>query len=216
MTHSLHRTGEHLENEIVFILTPSKGINSEGAIDLIRSFLDIIISHQPVHYGDDRVGNLYTAGYSEIVQKLEDVTNIHAVYYDLNKACRVLEDIVEAGLGLSVTVSGLFRSAQSCCESAGLSYHSIEHSLGIWGNKSCLPDEKTLDVLTMCGHGLVSADLIHVLAEDVRKNLKTASEAAKVMARLCLCGIFNTERAAVLLKELAVATTAKKDLKSGE
>ena len=203
MTHSLHRIGSHLENEIVFILTPSKGINSEGAEERIKTFLDIIVSNEPVHYGDDRVGNQYTAGYDEIVEKLEGITNIHAVFNDLKKAQKALKEIVEADLGLSVVVSGLFENAKACCEASGVQYHSIEHSLGIWGNKARLPDEKPLAILTMCGHGLVSVNLIQIMVDAVQKREKTAQKAAEEMAALCLCGIFNTERAALILTELA-------------
>jgi len=205
MTHSLHRVGSHLENEIVFILTPSKGLNSEGAESKIKKFLDIIVANEPVHYGDDRVGNRYTAGYGGIVQGVEGITNIHAVFNDLKKAQKALKEIVAADLGLSVVVSGLFESARACCEASGLRYHSIEHSLGIWGDSARLPNEKTLEILTMCGHGLVSANLIQSMADAVRKKEKTASEAAEQMAELCLCGIFNTERAALILTEMASA-----------
>ena len=203
MTHSLHRIGSHMDQEIVFILTPSRGLNSDGAEEKIKRFLDIIVSHQPVHYGDDRVGNQYTAGYENIVRKIEGITNIHAVFNDLKKATLALKDIVKADLGLSVVVSGLFENAKACCKAAGIDYHSVEHSLGIWGNKDRLPDEKTLEIITMCGHGLVSANLIKVLADAVRNNEKTAYEAAEQMAELCSCGIFNTERAALILTELA-------------
>jgi hypothetical protein len=203
MTHSLHRIGSHLENEIVFILTPSKGINSEGAEERIKTFLDIIVANEPVHYGDDRVGNQYTAGYDGIVEKLEGITNIHAVFNDLKKAQKALKEIVKADLGLSVVVSGLFENAKACCEASGIQYHSIEHSLGIWGNKARLPNEKPLEILTMCGHGLVSANLIQIMAEAVQKREKTAQGAAEEMAALCLCGIFNTERAALILTNLA-------------
>ena len=203
MTHSLHRFGSHLEDEIVFILTPSKGINADGAGEKIRKFLDIIVSHHPVHFGDDRVGNRYTAGYEKLVQNLEGITNIHAVFNDLKSAQGALNDIVAADLGLSVVVSGFFEEAAGCCKAAGIDYHSIEHSLGIWGNKRLLPNEKSLEILTMCGHGLVSANLIKQLADEVRNNEKTAEAAAEEMARLCLCGIFNTERAVLILEEMA-------------
>jgi hypothetical protein len=203
MTHSLHRIGSHLDQEIVFILTPSRGINAEGAEENIKKFLDIIVSHQPVHYGDDRVGNRYTAGYDEITRNLEGVTNIHAVFNNLEKAKQALKDIIKADLGLSVVISGLFETTQACCQASGIQYHSVEHSLGIWGDKALMPDDKTLEILTMCGHGLVSANLIKLMADAVRSNEKTAYEVAEEMAKLCLCGIFNTERAALMLTEIA-------------
>lgn len=203
MTHSLHRTGPILDQEIIFILTPSKGINSESAEEKIKKFLDIICANEPVHYGDDRVGNRYTAGYDKIVNNLEGVTNIHAVFNDFEKAKKAFGEIVAADLGLSVVVSGLFDRAKACCESSGIQYHSIEHSLGIWGNRKLLPDEHTLAILTMCGHGLVSANLIKEMVDNIRNNEQTPEEAAEVLAKQCLCGIFNTERAALLLRELA-------------
>ena len=203
MTHSLHRTGSTLDQEIIFILTPSQGINSKGAEGKIKKFLDIIVANDPVHYGNDRTGNRYTAGYDKIVDNLAGITNIHAVFNDLEKAKKALKEIVNADLGLSVVVSGLFDKATDCCKAAGINFHSIEHSLGIWGNKRLLPDEKTLDILTMCGHGLVSSNLIKTMADDVRNNKKSPEEAAEELARQCLCGIFNTERAALILRELA-------------
>lgn len=203
MTHSLHRFGSHMDEEIVLILTPSKGINSDGAEEKIRKFLDIVVANNPVHYGDDRVGNRYTAGYERIASRLEGITNIHAVFNDLASAKKVLKEIAAADLGLSVVVSGLFENAAACCRGAGISYHSIEHSLGIWGRKELLPGERPLEILTMCGHGLVSAGLIRKLTEEVRSEEKSPQEAAAEMARLCLCGIFNTERAAAVLAELA-------------
>jgi len=205
MTHSLHRFGSHMDEEIVFILTPSKGITSEGAEEKIRKFLDIVVANNPIHYGDDRVGNRYTAGYEQIVNRLEEITNIHAVFNDLTSAGKVLKEIADSDLGLSVVVSGLFKNGAACCRAAGISYHSIEHSLGIWGKKELLPDERSLEILTMCGHGLVSARLIRKLADEVQRDEKSPEAAAAEMARLCLCGIFNTERAAAVLKELARA-----------
>ena len=208
MTHSLHRIGSDKKEEIVFILTPSKGINSEGAEEKIKRFLDIIVANGPVHYGDDRVGNKYTAGYDEIVEKLEGITNIHTVFNNLENAQKALKEIVAADLGLSVVVSGLFESAKACCKAADIEYHSIEHSLGIWGDKARLPDGKKLEILTMCGHGLVSANLIQYMVDAVRENEKTAQEAAEEMAQLCLCGIFNTERAALIIGGLAAGPAA--------
>jgi hypothetical protein len=41
------------------------------------------------------------------------------------------------------------------------------------------------------------------MADAVRNNEKTAYEVAEEMAKLCLCGIFNTERAALTLTEMA-------------
>jgi ribosomal protein S20 len=57
----------------------------------------------------------------------------------------------------------------------------------------------------MCGHGLVSAALVSSLAEDVKAGRKNAESAAKEMAKMCDCGVFNPVRAARLMAALAAA-----------
>jgi hypothetical protein len=41
------------------------------------------------------------------------------------------------------------------------------------------------------------------MVDDVRAGRKTPSEAAVVLARPCVCGIFNVEKAEKLLREMA-------------
>jgi hypothetical protein len=54
----------------------------------------------------------------------------------------------------------------------------------------------------MCGHGLVSGRLVKKMVEDIKKNKITVEKAAIELAKPCLCGIFNPDRAAKLLKKL--------------
>ena len=80
--------------------------------------------------------------------------------------------------------------------------HSVEHSLGIWGAKDRLPEREILEVNTLCGHGLVSFNLIRKMVEYVRLRRLTAKEAAKIMAKCCECGVFNPVRAEKLLEKM--------------
>ena len=59
------------------------------------------ITYEGAGAQDDRVGNKYTAGYDEIVEKLEGITNIHTVFNNLENAQKALKEIVAADLGLS-------------------------------------------------------------------------------------------------------------------
>jgi hypothetical protein len=55
----------------------------------------------------------------------------------------------------------------------------------------------------MCGHGMVSVNLILKMVEKVKKRKVTAEKAAEQLFKPCMCGIFNPHRAAKLLTRLA-------------
>ena len=207
MTHSLHRKGstEDLKDEVIFIFAPSKGINEKGSGPKAKQFLEIMRRNGAVHYGDDLTGNVLTEGHAGLVEAAHDITNIHAVFADKNKAISALKEVVNADLGISVVVTGLFDVVHECCQAAGVGFHTIEHSMGIWGRTERLPSEPVLEIATMCGHGLVSVALIEKLVDDIKKGFTTSEEAGREMARQCLCGIFNPVRAKKVLDRLAEA-----------
>ena len=68
-----------------------------------------------------------------------------------------------------------------------------------------LPPEPILEVNTMCGHGMVAKGLVEKTAEDVRKGTLTCEEGAEELFKPCMCGIFNTHRAAALLGKMSEA-----------
>ncbi len=205
MTHSLHRMGspEELKNDICFIFAPAKGINEAGSADKARRFLELVRKHGAVHYGDDLTGNVLTRGHQGLVAGARDLTNIHCVFSDVSRALAFLEDVVKADLGISVVMTGLFEQVGECCRAVGLQPHTVEYSMGIWGRRTLLPDEDTLKVTTMCGHGLVAASLVAQAVKEVAAGKRRARWWAERMARLCLCGIFNPDRAEMLLQRMA-------------
>ena len=127
---------------------------------------------------------------------------VHAVYRSRDQVIKVLKDLKEEDLGLSVTVSGLMENVHECCHNVALTPHTIVMSLGIWGRTDLLPEEKILKVATMCGHGLVSYNLVRELAGQVRGGRLTARKAGEMLAKPCICGVFNPERATELIEEL--------------
>ena len=111
-----------------------------------------------------------------------------------------LREVKEADLGVSVTAIGLFDGIRATCQRLGLTPHTIQYSLGIWGDEDRKPEQPVLDVITMCGHGLIPRALVRKLIRDVQAGACTADEAASTLARLCPCGALNPVRAAHLIE----------------
>lgn len=207
LTHSLHRQGsrEELKDEIVFILSPSRGDNTTGAQPKIKKFIEIMKKHGAVHYGDDLTGNVMILGHEKLVENATDFTNVHAVFAEQEKAINALKAVVDENMGLSVVVTGLFDVLEGCCKKADVGFHTIEHSLGFWGKTDELPSHEILNIVTMCGHGLVSVNLVEKLIKDIKGGRTTSEKAANEMAKQCMCGIFNPVRAKETLDKM-VAT----------
>jgi len=85
---------------------------------------------------------------------------------------------------------------------------AINYSLGFWGNKGRLPPKRILELTTMCGHGLISPNLVWHLGQKVSEGLPVA-DAAREIAKCCVCDIVNCRRCELLLEEMA------QDIRSG-
>jgi hypothetical protein len=205
MTHTLHRQGstESLEKDYVVFAMPSSGLNSEGSKPKLEKVYEILKKYNPVNIGDSKGGSRFSLGSDEAVRRiLVENELVHAVYRSREQVIRVLKELKDEDLGLSVTVSGLTEAIHDCCRKVGLTPHTIVMSMGIWGRTDLLPAEKIQKVATMCGHGLVSYNLVRELADEVKKGRMTARKAGEMLAKPCICGIFNPERAAELIEEL--------------
>jgi len=143
--------------------------------------------------------------YSHKAQEVVDSAHgiVHAVFVSKDVVSEVLKELKEADLGMSVVVSGIFENVDECAEKAGLKHHTANFSLGIWGKTEKLPSNDILEVTTMCGHAMVSANLVTTMVDEVKAGRKTPEEAAKVLAPQCACGVFNPARAAKLLAAMA-------------
>ena len=204
MTHTLHRQGsmDSLERDYVVFAMPSSGLNSAGSKPKLEKVFEILLRHNPVNIGDSKGGSRYSLGSDEAVRNII-VENelVHGVFRSREQVIAVLKELKEADLGLSVTVSGLMHGVEECCRQVGLTPHTIVNSLGIWGKTDLLPEARVQEIATMCGHGLVSFQLICDLAEKVKRQEITAEEAGKILAKPCICGVFNPARAAELIRE---------------
>lgn len=208
MTHSLHRRGDHLnlQGDFVVLSIAARGLNQDGARQAFVDFLERALRHNPINFGDMKTGNSLRVSAGEIVERMHDNSIIHAVFRNSADVAAFLAELKEADNGVSVVVSGLMDQVHECCRRAGLEPHTIEHSLGIKGRTDRLPPEDILRITTMCGHGMVSANLVRKAAMDCKAGRTTFEEAARVVARPCECGIFNPARARDLLVELAATS----------
>lgn len=203
MTHSLHRRGtaESLSEDYVVLSLPAVGINDKDHDPKLREFLRLALRHNPVNIGSMEKGNMYSHKVEEVMDAAHGI--VHAVFDNPQAVMQLLKELKEADLGQSVVVSGIFKSVGECIEKSGLKHHTANFSLGIWGKTEKLPSDDTLEVTTMCGHGLVSANLVKSVVEEIKAGRKTPEATAKELAPQCACGIFNPVRAAKLLAAMA-------------
>jgi hypothetical protein len=154
--------------------------------------------------GESKQGNIHQNDIDreKLITNLKDGAGAVAVFTNLDTLQKVVEELIQADLGLSIIISGLLDEVRQCCRRAGIERHSVEHSLGIWGAKDRLPDRQTLEFNTMCGHGMVSFNLIRKMIEYVKLRRLTPKEASRVMAKCCECGAFNPARAEILLEKV--------------
>jgi hypothetical protein len=183
VTNTLHRQGKEqdLRRDYIIFASAGKGADKERAAAGKKEFLRICLKNNPLVTKDG-------AG------------RVSALFTDLDILRRVIEELARADLGLSIVVSGLMDEVRECCHSSGIERHSAEHSLGVWGARDMLPEKSILEFNTMCGHGLVSFNLIRKMIEYVKLRRLTPRKAAAIMAGCCECGAFNTERAEALLE----------------
>lgn len=204
MTHTLHRQGrkESLDKDYVFLCMAAKGINEDRADEKMREFLRIMMHYHPVNAGDMQSGNIFNSNIDEILSKVSNTSIVHGVFTDRYTATKVLHELKDADLGLSVVVSGPFDSVNCICKAVGLKPHSADFSGGIWGNTKRLPAEEIQEVTTMCGHAMVASNLVTSLVDEIKEGRITSEEAGKELAKQCACGIFNPVRAAELMYDM--------------
>lgn len=205
MTHTLHRQGteESLSHDYCVLAISAFGYNDEGSGNEIAKVKKIMQKHNPTNFGDIKRGNMYSESLEYINQETEDRTVAHAVYTDIDDLKNVLNDLTEADTGLSIVVSGLFDHVGKCCKENGLKSHTVNYSLGIHGQKSLLPDSSILEISTMCGHGMISANLIRRMVKKIEAGTIKPIDGAKELAKQCICGLLNVDRAEKLLCKLA-------------
>lgn len=206
MTHTLHRkkTAEGRNNDYVVLIMPARSINNQNCVEVYKKYIDLLTRFHPVNMGGMGIGTLVTNTPEELRENVTaGAPMLHAVFKDRDTLVEVMKALKEADYGYSVVVSGLVDDVDCCAKKVGIQRHAVDLSLGIWGAVEKLPDERIMEISTMCGHAMVSANLVNKMIDDIKKGKISSKEAAVKLAEPCACGIFNTEKAESLLRELA-------------
>ncbi len=219
MTNTLHRYGsaESLKDDYIVFAMPARGLNDSLATDKERRFLEIAQKHHPVNIGDASHGAAFRPStninpsvhwrrelrcdFKGVVNGVSGPTTVAAVFDNPADVAAFIRDLKDANLGLSINISAPLDRARECADQAGITRHSVEYSLGFFGQTDRMADRQTLELSTMCGHGMLSFSLVRKLIEWVKQGRRTPEQAATTMARFCSCGVFNTTRACRLLKQ---------------
>lgn len=228
MTNTLHRYSEHyafgraanpnpIKDDYIVFAMASRGLNDDNLVEKYRSFLRLALKHNPVNIGDATKGGMLRpqpdmnpsahwrrdqkADPEQVIAGIEGHTTVAAVFDNYEAMKAFVEELKQAGLGISVNISAPMEDARRCCEQSGIPRHSVEYSIGFCGRVDKLPDGTTLELSTMCGHGMVSANFARKMIEWVKENRRTPPEAARYMARFCICGVFNIRRAERIIQQ---------------
>ena len=209
MTHTLHRRGdrESLSRDYIVFTMSAKGVNEEGSAERMKKFLGILLAHRPVNYGDMVTGNCHVKSQEEILNNIQSTSIVHGVFTDDAAVIAVLKELKAADLGVSVVVTGVHDATEESCRQSGIAKHTVENSLGIFGQYKKLPADEILQLTTMCGHGMVPANLVERVLTQVKRGKKTLREGALELTRPCHCGVYNPVRAEQLLRRLVPLVT---------
>lgn len=220
MSHSLHRFGSarSLKDDFCIYTRAAKGVNRDGCGDKLRRILEIYVSENPTNYGSSHSGKSFIAGLKaeEYATTLDNSYGIIASFDSAEKVKGVLKKAKEADLGISMVVSGLIDNVVEIAEECGLKPHTALISLGVFGktgklpgevsypalNEDGAPENETLEMMTMCGHSLISANLVKEMLAKAKSGKLSPEEAAVEMAKPCICGIFNVARCAARIREI--------------
>src|SRR3972149_2609414 len=128
MTNTLHRQGtaEELKGDYVIFVTTTRGITREGSAPKIHEFLRICEKYKPVNIGSSKLGSVLQddVEFQDLLTNLKDGATSAAVFTDLDTLQKVLAELMEANLGISINISGLLEGVQECCHRNGIERHS--------------------------------------------------------------------------------------------
>jgi hypothetical protein len=203
MTNTLHRKGaaEELRHDFVVFATPTRSMSPELP-DKMRRFTEICLKHKPVNVGKFENMAIRRIDTRRIEEEMHDEIALTVTFDNIDAVCSVIVDLKEADLGIPINLSGLLEEVSECCRKSGLARHSTEQSLGVFGSLDRLPPRELREINSMCGHGMVSFNLIKKVVEEVKLNRMTPDEGAHQLAKPCECGAFNPTRAREMLENL--------------
>lgn len=207
MTHTLNRTGlkDSRSGEEVVVLCMVHQKNKEEKREALKEMIRTVIRCKPDNIMLDPLG----LDQEEIVSRSAELRLTTAVFTKKEDVIELLREIKSRKWGISVVLSALFKDIREICEAVGLKEHTYNISLGVFGRTNKLPDEKTLEITTQCGHGMISPHLIQKIVKEIKKGKMTGDEGTRLIVKPCICGIINPKRTERILKEMALENKKK-------
>ena len=208
MTHSLHREGspDSLERDYPLFISPASGFNYKGSVPKIRRLVEALYRSGVANLiAMSLRQNSYSGVTSEevIASITVEGTRVCSVFASREKVTEALTRIKELDEGISIVVSGLIDRVREIAAEVGIEPHTVNLSLGIHGHTDRLPPDDIREFTTMCGHGVVSPNLVLKTILRVRTGKVDEWEGSLTLAEPCACGIYNPFRSAELLREKA-------------
>lgn len=204
MSHSLHRSGsiESQKHDFVWFMYQTKNVNDKDIKPKAMIYIEAAERQGSENWGDVKTGPVTRFPSSEIKEKISDKSRIRGVFTKREQVIGFLKEVKEADVGQSCIITGLLSEVIPCCHEAGVTPHSANFSLGVWGNKGILPDEDTLSITTMCGHHMIPPKFVQYVVDQVDKGKLTPEEGALKLSDFCYCGIFNQVRCSEIIKDI--------------
>ncbi len=199
MTHTMHRQGsvESLKEDYVVLV-----MGGDIPFDIYRKRL---YRNFPRFY--EMVKKvLLSLGVLKLLKAIKKAKSSGSykspVFNNKKELTSYLKELKEKNAGKSVVVSGLFDEVNDCLKELNLSPHTVQISLGTFGKKELLPEKEILEITTMCGHHMISPNLVEELANDIKNGNISLEEAIQVLSEQCVCGVFNKPRTCKLMEAL--------------
>ena len=204
MTHSMHRVGtaSDLYDDFTIIFMSARGYNDIGSQEKLRKFLKLAIKHNAVNFGNMEAGSALVKGPEKVIEAVKDGTTVQATFATEEDFINIVKELVAEDLGMSVVIQGLSDKVHNCCNQAGVTPHTWNNSLGVWGKTELLPPKEIMEITTMCGHGLVGVALVKKVLEDIKKGKIDYAKGAQTLSKPCICGFINPVRVERLLRRL--------------
>lgn len=204
MTHTLNRTGlseDRPGEEVVFLAMVQQKEKTRKA-DTMQEMAETVLKYKP----ENIIGAPLGFNDQEVIATCVRAGIVTAVFSSEDDVRQLVKDIKSRNLGISVVLSGLFSDIQDICAETGLRPHTYNIPLGIFGKTEKLPDKKTLEITTQCGHALISPHLVKHIVKKMKKGKMTSSQGAKLLVRPCFCGIGNPKRFEKILDEISASS----------
>ncbi|MBW2622860.1 MAG: hypothetical protein JRD68_08120 [Deltaproteobacteria bacterium] len=203
MTHTLNRKGlsEANPGEEIVVLCMINQQEIEQKQERMDSIVETVLKYKP----DNIIGAPGGLNEEQLRERLPRGSIITAVFNNMDDVRKLVGEMKSKKLGISMVLSGLFSDVRDICISNGLTEHTYNISLGVFGKTDKLPEEKVLEITTQCGHALISPNLVKHVVQKINREKMTAAEGARMLTKPCVCGIGNPLRMEKLLTKIAAA-----------